>query len=165
MLDVLLKIQDGRVHLHLVLPVVVSPLLLELKLRAIGRHQSVDEVDLDLIDVDDVGNVSTGRIEGKVAIDGTVVCRADLEGALDDLASTSAQSQRDRLLNHLQVALGEQLTVDVLDGLLGPVDKDDFQKDVIVMNLSNGFGIDRVRVASELVDLLVILTLHLACEV
>ena len=61
--------------------------------------------------------------------------------------------------------MSEQLTVDVLDSLLGPVDKDDFQKDVIVMNLSNGFGIDRVRVASELVDLLVILTLHLACEV
>lgn len=60
MLNVFLQVQDRCVDLHLVLPIVVSPLLLELKIRAGSWHQGVDEVDLDLVDVDDVRDVSTG---------------------------------------------------------------------------------------------------------
>ena len=57
--NVLLEIQDWRVDLHLVLPVVVSPLLLELKVGAGSGHQGIDEIDLNLVDVDDVRDVST----------------------------------------------------------------------------------------------------------
>ena len=104
-LHVLLEVHDGRVHLHLVLPVVVCPLLLELELGAIGRHQSIDEIDLNLVDVDDIWDVATCRVEGKVSVDRTVVGRADLERTLDDLRFPSTQGERDWLLNDLQVAL------------------------------------------------------------
>ena len=79
MLNVLLEIGEGRVDLHFVLPVVVSPLLLKLKLRTVSWHESIDEVDLNLVDVDDIWNVSTGRVECQVPVDSSIVSRADLE--------------------------------------------------------------------------------------
>ena len=79
MLDILLQVMDRCAHLDLVLPVILSPLFLEFKLRAVSRHQSIDEVDLDFIDVDDIWYVTTGRIVGEVAVDGAIVRGAYLE--------------------------------------------------------------------------------------
>ena len=104
-LHVLLEVQDRCVNLHLVLPVVVSPFLLEFKVRASSWHQGVYEVDLNLVDVDDMRNVSTGRIKSQVTVDCSVVGRANLEGALDNLRGTCCHRERDRLLHNFQVAL------------------------------------------------------------
>lgn len=61
------------VDLNLVLPFVVRPLLLEVQLGAVRRLQLIDEIDLDLVQIDDVLNVSTGGIVAKVPIDGSIV--------------------------------------------------------------------------------------------
>ena len=72
-LHVLLEVQNRCVNLHLVLPVVVCPFLLEFEVRASCGHEGIDEVDLDLVDVDDVRDVAARRVEGQVAIDRSVV--------------------------------------------------------------------------------------------
>ena len=59
----------------------------------------------------------------------------------------------------------QKLTVDILDRLLGPVDEYYLEQDVVVVNLSDGLSIDRVRVTSELVDFLLVLALQFAHEV
>jgi len=164
-LNILLEIQDWRVHLHLVLPVVVSPLLLELELRAISRHECVDEVDLNLVDIDNVRDVATRRVKRQVAVNGSIVCRAHFHATLDDLGCASTKSNRDRFFDNLEVTLGQQLAVNVLNCLLGAVDKDDFEQDIVVVDFSDGFRIDGIRVAGQLVDLLLVLILQLAHEV
>jgi len=63
MFDVLLQIHNRCIYLYLVFPVILSPLLLELKFRAVGGHESVDEVNLYLVDVNHMGNVAAGRIK------------------------------------------------------------------------------------------------------
>lgn len=165
MLHILTQVKDWSGNLDLVFPVVISPLLLELQLAAVSRHEGIDEVDLDLVDVDDVGDVATRAIKGKVPIDRSIVRRANLKGCLDDLGGTCLQSKRDRLLNDLQVALGKQFTVDVLNRLLGAVDQDDLEEDVVVVHFGDSFSVDRVRVPCQLVDLLLVFALQLAHEV
>ena len=165
MFNVLFEIGEGRVDLDFVLPVVVSPLLLELELRAISRHERVDEVNLDLIDIDHIRNISTRRVEGQVAVNGTVVGRANLERALDHLCGSSSQSQRHWFFNNFQISLREQLTVDVLDSFLRPVNQNNLQENIVVVNLSDGFRIDWIRIACQLINFLFVLALKLAHEV
>lgn len=86
MLDVFFKINNRCIDLDFVLPIILSPLLFKLKLGAVGWHQSVNEVDLNFVDVDDVRDVAAWRVEAKVAVDSAIVRRADLQGALDDLS-------------------------------------------------------------------------------
>mmetsp|Transcript_19580 Transcript_19580/g.26463 ORF Transcript_19580/g.26463 Transcript_19580/m.26463 type:complete len:392 (-) Transcript_19580:1518-2693(-) len=152
-------------HLHLILPIVVSPLFLELELRAVGRCERVDEVNLNLVDIDDVGDVTARRVKRQVPINRPVVGRAHLHAAFDHLRRTCAQSERHRLLDHLEIALREQLAVDVLNRLLRPVNQHDLQQDVVVVHLGYGFRVDWVRVARKLVDLLLVFVLELAHEV
>jgi hypothetical protein len=57
---VLAEVRHARVNLDLVFPLVISPLLFEIELRAIRRLQLVNEVDLDLVQVNDVLDVATG---------------------------------------------------------------------------------------------------------
>jgi hypothetical protein len=71
---VLPKVCKSRVDLNLVLPFVVSPFLLEVKLAALSWLKFIDEIDLDLIQVDYVRNVAASRIKGQVAVNGTIVC-------------------------------------------------------------------------------------------
>ena len=72
-LNVLSQMRKRGVDLYLVFPLIVSPLLLEVKLAALSRLKLVDEVDLDLVQVDDVRNVAARRIKGQVAVDGSIV--------------------------------------------------------------------------------------------
>ena len=58
-----------------------------------------------------------------------------------------------------------QLTVDILNGLSCSINQDNLEQDVIVMDLSNCFSIDRVRVPSQLVNFLVNITLDLTHKV
>jgi hypothetical protein len=67
------QVGDTCVDLNFVLPFVVCPLLLEVQLGTVRRLQLIDEVDLDLIQVNDVLNVTTGGIVAKVPIDGAIV--------------------------------------------------------------------------------------------
>lgn len=60
--------------------------------------------------------------------------------------------------------MGKQLTVDVLDCLLGAIDEHDLEENVVVVNFSYGLSIDWIRVARQLVDLLVHLSFNLAHE-
>lgn len=106
MFDVFLEVYNRRVDLDFVLPIILSPLLFELKLGAIGWHQSVNEVDLNFVDVDDVRDVAARRVEAKVAVDSAIVGRADLQGALDDLRLVCLKRERNGLLDHFEVSLG-----------------------------------------------------------
>ena len=164
-LHVLLQVKYRCVHLPLVLPVVVRPFLLEFEIRARSRHQGIDEVDLNLIDVDNVRYVATGGVKRQIAVDCPIIRRTDLERTFDNLGCTRSQSQRDRFFDNFQVALRQKLAIDVLDSLLGSVDEHDLEKDVIMVHFSDGLGVDRIRVAGELVDFLVALVLQLAHEV
>ena len=81
------------------------------------------------------------------------------------MRGASTQCERDRLLNDFEIALGEQLNVDVLNGLLGSIDQHNLQEDIVVVDLSDSFSVDRIRVSSQLVDLLVVFVLEIAHEV
>ena len=84
-LHILAQVKDWSRNLNFVLPVVISPLLLELELAAVSRHEGINEVDLDLVDVDHVWDVATRAVKGKVPIDRSIVGRANLERGFDDL--------------------------------------------------------------------------------
>ena len=76
-----------------------------------------------------------------------------------------SQGQRDWLFDDFEIALGEQLAVDVLDSLLSAINQHDLEQDIVVMHLCDCFGVDWVRISGQLVDLLVALVLELAHEV
>lgn len=113
MLDILIQVRHGRVHLHLVLPFVLRPFLLELVVCALGLHQLVYEVDLDFVDVQNVWLIAAGGVVGDVAVDDAVVGGGDLETGLDRRGGSSAQSYRDWLLDDFEVALSQELKADV----------------------------------------------------
>ena len=149
-----------------VLPFVVGPLFLEIKLCALGRLQFVNEIDLDLIQVYDVRNVATCRVKGKIAIDGAVVSRVDLKACLESLGGERSQS-RDlkRFLYKLEISLGEQFHSHVRQSLVSPIHNEDLEKDVVMMDFNEGFSVDWVRVSSELVDLSIYLLSNVPKEV
>ena len=155
MFHVFFEVDNRCVNLHLVLPVVLRPLLLEFKLSAISGHQSIDEIDLDLVIIDYMWNIAAWAIETEVAINCTVVGRADFQAAFNDLRLSTLQGERDWFLDDFKVALGEEFNVDVLDRFVAAVDHHDLQLDVVVVHFCDGLGVDWVRIASQLVDLLV----------
>lgn len=106
MLHILLQVSDRSAHLHLVLPLILSPFLLEFKFCALCRLKCVDEVNLDLIDVDHEGDISTGGVESKVAVDSSVVGRADLQRALNCCSLLASERHCHGLLYNFKVALG-----------------------------------------------------------
>ena len=61
--------------------------------------------------------------------------------------------------------MGKKLTVDVLNRLLGPVDENNLEEDVIVVNLGDSLSVDWVGVTCQLVDLLVNVVLNFTHEV
>ena len=101
MLHVLLQVSNWCAHLNLVLPFVLCPFLLEFKFSALCRLESIDKVNLNFVDIDHEGDISTGRIESQVSIDCTVVSRTDFKRTLDCVSLLSLESHSDRLLYYL----------------------------------------------------------------
>ena len=164
MLDILFEIWDWCTDLDFVFPVVLCPFLLELQLCAISRHQSINEVDLNLVYVDHVGNITTRRIKCKVSVYRSIVGGTNFQRGFDYLRSTGPQSKGNRLLDNFEISLSEKFTVDVLNSFLCAVDEYNFEQNVIVVHLSNGFSVDGVWVSSQLVDLLVDLSFNFRHE-
>lgn len=107
-LNVLSQMRKRSVDLYLVFPLIVSPLLLEIKLSAVRREKLIDEINLNLVDVNDVGKIATCRIEGQVAIDGTVICRVHLQTRLERLGGQRSETRNGKgLLHKLEIALRE----------------------------------------------------------
>jgi hypothetical protein len=69
------------------------------------------------------------------------------------------------LLYKLQIALSEELHSHVWQSLISPVDQENLEKDVVVVHLDEGFSVDRIRVAGQLVDLSVYLLSNVAKEI
>jgi len=70
---ILFQVMNRGADLDFVLPVIVCPFLLEFKFRTLSRHECIDEIYLNLVDVDHIGNVTTGRVKCKVSIDCSIV--------------------------------------------------------------------------------------------
>ena len=60
------------------------------------------------------------------------------------MRSTGPQSKGNRLLDNFEISLSEKFTVDVLNSFLCAVDEYNFEQNVIVVHLSNGFSVDGV---------------------
>ena len=71
--NILSKVSEASVDLDLVLPFIVSPFLFEIELSAIGWLEFVDKVNLYLVEINDVRNVSACRIKGEIAVDSSIV--------------------------------------------------------------------------------------------
>ena len=108
-----------------------------------------------------MGNVPTWRIKAQVPVDGAVISRADFERALDNLRLVSLKCDSDWLFNYLKVSLGEQFNVDVLNGFAGTIDENNLEFDVIVVHFCDGFCVDWIGIACQLVNLLVDIALDL----
>lgn len=143
-LDVFLEINNRRVDLHLVLPIILRPLLLELELGAVSGHQSVDEINLDLVNIDYVGHISTWTIKAQIAINGAIVRAADFQTTFHNLCLAALQCECDGLLNDFEVTLGQQFYVDVLNGFVAAVDHYDLELDVVVVDFRDCFGVDGI---------------------
>lgn len=120
---------------------------------------------MDFVDVDNVGDVSTRRIVSQIPIDGAIVSGANLQASLKGGARVSSECHLDWFLNDLQVTLGQEFTLDVWKSLIGSVDQDNLEQNVIMVNLNKSLSIERVRVASQLVDFGVYVFLDLSQEI
>ena len=165
MLNIFFQVRYGSRDLDLVLPFVLSPLLLEFELCAVAGHKSVNEVDLNLINIDHVGDVAGRGVESEISVNSSIIGGRHLQRRFQNSTGACSQSDSYRFFYHLQVSLGKQLAVDVLDRLLSTVDQDYLHQDVVVVHLNNGFSVDRVGVSSHLVNLLIHVTFKLLGEV
>ena len=69
------EVCNWGINVHLVLPFVFSPLEFEFQLGTVSWHESVNEVDLDLVDVDHVRLIATSAVKSQIPVNCAVVCR------------------------------------------------------------------------------------------
>jgi hypothetical protein len=79
MLDKLFEVSNLSVDMHFVFPLVLCPLEFEFEFRTISWHQSVNKVDLYLIDVDNVRLVATCTFKCQITINCSIVSAAHLK--------------------------------------------------------------------------------------
>mmetsp|Transcript_20455 Transcript_20455/g.48485 ORF Transcript_20455/g.48485 Transcript_20455/m.48485 type:complete len:711 (-) Transcript_20455:783-2915(-) len=153
----LLDVVDVGVDRHLVLPLELGPHGAEGEVGARGGRDVVHDVDVDVVEhhAVAVGVLLLGAV-GIVAVvddraeDDARLRARDLDVGLDVLALARQEHVRLRPLAQLEVAHDGELEAEVVHHLVGLVDEQHLEQDVVRVHGHVGLGVDRVREAGEL---------------
>ncbi|KAI3494698.1 hypothetical protein L1887_40514 [Cichorium endivia] len=156
--QILAQVGDGRVDVHLVLPLELGPHGAELRLVAVRRRNVVHNVNVDVVEHHTLGIARTLRTRARrtlvddVAKDHARLGARHLDRRLDRLVRVRRQRVVRRPLHQLQIAQRRKLDRQVLQRLGRLVHHEHIQQDVKLVHVDVRLGVHRIREARQLHD-------------